>query len=89
MLISIERLMRRDASLPPAIKLEAVNPESIERVRDAEVKGIDEACVAIQLNGEWLECLGTVQEVLRAVNEIVTGGEDASGEVPAPNNDRA
>ncbi len=89
MLIPMERLVRKDASRPPAVSLEGVNPESIERVRDAEVKGIDERCVAILVDGEWLECLGTVQEVLQAVNAIVTGDEDGDGKVQEQNHDRA
>ena len=79
MLIPIERLTRKDASRPPVIKQEGVNPESIERVRDAEVHGIDERCVDILVEGEWIQALGTVQEVLQAVNAIVTGADDGGG----------
>ena len=79
MLRHIEQLARKDASRPPVIKQEAVNPESIERVRDIEVKGIDERCVEILVDGEWIKALGTVQEFSQRVNAIAMGIDDGGG----------
>jgi len=79
MLIPIERLIRRSADTPPAIQQEAVNPECIEQVRPVEVKGIDERCVEILVDGTWIQALGTMQEVLQAVNTLVAGDEDGGG----------
>ncbi len=87
MLIPIQRLVRKDASAPPEVKQEAINPESIERVREADVRGIEDPCVSVKVDGEWIECLGTVQDVLEFVQELYKGAGDASGEVPTPDHD--
>lgn len=87
MLIPIERLVRKNASALPKVQQEAINPESIERVREAEVQGIKEPCVSIKTDGEWIECLGTVQDVLKYMLEIFKGADNASGEIPAPDHD--
>lgn len=69
MLFPIDRLKTYAADKPPKLEKEYVNPESIERVRESGTFD-GEPCVDVLVRGEWVRCLGTVQEVGHAVNEM-------------------
>lgn len=87
MLVIVSRLLRRDAAGVPEVVEEALNPESIERVRPCQEKGIDEPCVRLLIDGEWISCLGTVETFVKAANLIFE--TDGIGEVSPPDTDRA
>ena len=89
MLLRVERV-KSISSTKSEVWDEYINPESIERVRDSGKRG-DERCVEVLIGGEWLRCLGTVQQVGHAVNELlgIRYGEDDEQPPPPPGADSA
>ena len=68
MLMTIERV-KSIGSTEQVLVEERVNPEAIERVRESgQHQGRD--CVDVLVHGEWVRCLGTVQQVGHTVNEL-------------------
>ena len=82
MLLHIDRLVQKAADKPAKLKPELVNPASIERVREAGEYG-GESCVEVFVCGEWVRCLGTVQQVGHAVNELLGIYDGQAADEPA------
>jgi len=73
MLLPLTILTRTSASEPPAEKLVGVNPAAIGQVEE----GVDEGTVQVWCEGQGKPFVvrGTVEEIIGAVNGLLSGGE--------------
>ena len=84
MLVFVERYIRHAADKLPEIVSEAINPECIERVRARDAESVD-----VRIGDEWVRCVGTVEQFVKAANLIFEAPDDGSGGVSPPDNDPA
>ncbi len=68
MLAEVRALNVVASCMKPDEKREWIDPESIERVQEVEVFGIDEPCCRLLIGNEWLTCIGTAEEFVKASN---------------------
>lgn len=85
MLLSFQRILRKAADKPARVTEELVSADCVERVRESgEHEG--QPCVDILAEGEWIRCLGTVQDVGHTVNTVLMS--DGVREVSRVDHDR-